>query len=50
MLKASSANSLYACGWGGNNKAFDNWFHTGGIPGTASMPSQTMGERGMINW
>lgn len=35
MLTPSQASPDYACGWGTKNN-FTDWFHTGGLPGSAT--------------
>ena len=45
MTTGDSRFADYALGWGVNR--FDNWFHQGGMPGTASMIARTSGG---FNW
>jgi hypothetical protein len=39
MTQASGANPGYAKGWAVNS--FDNWWHTGSLPGTSSIAVRT---------
>lgn len=43
MTTASSVNPGYACGWSVN--ASNNWWHTGGLPGTRTILVRTSGYR-----
>ncbi len=43
MATASTANTGYACGWSVN--ASNNWWHTGGLPGTRTILVRTSGYR-----
>jgi D-alanyl-D-alanine carboxypeptidase len=40
MLTPSKAGATYACGWGSKNN-FTDWYHTGGLPGSATELSNT---------
>ena len=44
MVTPSSANSHYGMGWAVN--PWDNWWHTGGLPGTSSIAVRTNGGLG----
>jgi len=40
MLTPSKAGPTYACGWASKNN-FTDWYHTGGLPGSATELSNT---------
>jgi len=40
MLMPTKASPEYACGWGSKNN-FTDWFHTGGLPGSATELTNT---------
>lgn len=45
MTTASKANTNYACGW--NVNSVNNWWHTGGLPGTSTEWVRTNGN---LSW